>query len=153
MLKGFTREELERELDELKSKTHKGVKALYQAAADGGIIHWSDMLSCLQSLADRYEHEYPDYCDDGQWDRSDAHDSVEDIKGAMEKARDIESGGCSLQEHAKLILEMYPIAEKIMHQWVNKDGKACDEYGRPLSYDGEHSVFEIIRGGKFKKKD
>lgn len=146
MLTGFTKDELAKFTDELKEKTHKGVMALYQAAADGGIIYWDDMLSCLQSLANRYEHEYPDYNEDiYNADRSEAHDAIKDITTAKSKA-DV----CGLQEHAKMFIDFYPEAERIMRQWV-KDGKFCDEYGRPLSSDLEHRVFEIVKGGKFKK--
>lgn len=31
--------------------------------------------------------------------------------------------------------------------YQNEDGQICDEYGVPLNEDGEHSLFETIKGG------
>lgn len=137
--------EVKKQLDELKAEIHKSVMILYHAAADGAILAYSDMISCLETLSRRYEDEYIALTDDFvHCDSNEAHDAIDDIKGVKERRS-------PLQEHCKDFLKFLPIIDKVMNSWVNEDGKICDEYGRPLSNDLEHRVFEVIKGAKFNK--
>lgn len=47
-------------------------------------------------------------------------------------------------------LEMFSIVDKALNKRVyqNEKGQFCDEYGVPLTLDGEHRVFEVIQGQK-----
>lgn len=57
---------------------------------------------------------------------------------------------CSLQVYAQNWLEVYYTLDSIKDKpfFVNDKNQISDEYGNPLSLDGEHRVFEIIKGGK-----
>ena len=50
----------------------------------------------------------------------------------------------NIQDFAEEIVMMFKAAGSVRF-WTNSKGQICDEYGNPLSEDGEHRVFEIIK--------
>lgn len=53
----------------------------------------------------------------------------------------------NIQDFAEEIVMMFKAAGSVRF-WTNAKGQICDEYGNPLSEDGEHRVFEIIKTGR-----
>lgn len=148
MLTGYTKSELDELLRKLKEKTDKGVDELYEAAANQRITDYDEMLNELKDLANQWEYEYHDYTDDYSSDdsNSSAHCAIEDIEDAR---RD---GKC-LCCHARLMVELSPVLDAAVDGgWRNADGMPCDEYGRTLTLDRKHHVFEVIKGGRYKER-
>lgn len=143
MLTGFSKEELAQMAKECDAKFEGRIQELFEQAADYQIKTYDEMKKELESLQFQYEDEMSDY-DDNAW----LDDKTGFIIEMMERSEDSKS----LQVYARDWLDALECVQQVTRpHWENENGDICDEYGRPLSYDGEHHVFEIIKGGKFKK--
>ena len=67
--------------------------------------------------------------------------SVICMKETAQRAHDNDE---NIQDFAEKIVMMFNAAGSVRF-WTNAKGQICDEYGNPLSEDGEHRVFEIIK--------
>lgn len=67
----------------------------------------------------------------------------------IENFKQAEKDGKNVITCARLHLEIFDLCEKAMSKTVyqNEEGQICNEYGVPLNKDGEHSLFETIKGG------
>lgn len=63
------------------------------------------------------------------------------MKETAQRAHDNDE---NIQDFAEKIVMMFNAAGSVRF-WTNSKGQICDEYGNPLSEDGEHRVFEIIK--------
>ena len=70
-----------------------------------------------------------------------ADNSVICMKGTAQRANYNDE---NIQDFAEEIVMMFKAAGSVRF-WTNSKGQICDEYGNPLSEDGEHRVFEIIK--------
>ena len=70
-----------------------------------------------------------------------ADNSVICMKETAQRAHDNDE---NIQDFAEKIVMMFKAAGSVRF-WTNAKGQICDEYGNPLSEDGEHRVFEIIK--------
>lgn len=70
-----------------------------------------------------------------------ADNSVICMKETAQRANDNDE---NIQDFAEKIVMMFNAAGSVRF-WTNEKGQICDEYGNPLSEDGEHRVFEIIK--------
>lgn len=70
--------------------------------------------------------------------------------GLIENFKRAEREGKNVIFEAQEYLKILGMCEEMFNQkmWVNEDGHMCDEDGNRLSADGEHRVFDIIKGGK-----
>ena len=100
----------------------------------------TQMVEELKDLNRRFEDEMSDYTDE----------FIDDLDGGfIEQFEKAEKDGVNVILCAQDCLDCLCVAEHSMRRWVNKDTNLlCDEYGTPLSQDGEHRVFELIPGGK-----
>lgn len=73
-----------------------------------------------------------------------ADNSVICMKETAQRAHDNDE---NIQDFAEKIVMMFNAAGSVRF-WTNEKGQICDEYGNPLSEDGEHRVFEIIKTGR-----
>lgn len=140
MLTGFSKEELAQMAKEFREKTENSIVELFEQAADYQIKTYDEMKDKLKAIQFRYEDEMADY-DDNAWS--------EDMTGfhieSMEKCEDSES----LQTYARKWLDVLNCVRQVTRpHWENDKGEICDEYGRPLTADGEHHLFEVIKGGR-----
>lgn len=70
-----------------------------------------------------------------------ADNSVICMKETAQRAHDNNE---NIQDFAEEIVMMFKASGSVRF-WTNAKGQMCDEYGNPLSEDGEHRVFEIIK--------
>lgn len=141
MLEGFTKEELKEMAEECRKRYNKLFKETLQKPMLGEIGTNMQMVEELKDLNWRFEDEMNDYTDELFIDDLDGG-IIDAFLGAEEKGQNVIL--C-----AQECLDCLDIAEHAMRGWINKDTHLpCDEYGNPLSEDGEHRVFEVIPGGK-----
>lgn len=140
MLEGFTKEELEEMAEECRKRYNKLFKETLQKPMLGEIGTNMQMVEELKDLNWRFEDEMNDYTDE----------LIDDLDGGIIDAfLEAEEKGQNVILCAQECLDYLDIAERVMRGWINKDTLLpCDEYGNPLSEDGEHRVFEVIPGGK-----
>lgn len=70
-----------------------------------------------------------------------AGDEVSCMKETAQRAHDNDE---NIQDFAEKMVMMFKASGSVRF-WTNAKGQICDEYGNPLSEDGEHRVFEIIK--------
>lgn len=140
MLTGFSKEELAQMAKEFREKTENSIVELFEQAADYQIKTYDEMRTSLKAIQSRYEDEMADY-DDNAWS--------EDMTGFLIEAMEKWEDSKGLQVYARDWLhDLKSIEQLLSPHWENDKGEICDEYGRPLTADGEHHLFEVIKGGK-----
>lgn len=140
MLEGFTEEELQSMAYDCQKKYEKLEKETVIKALTGEIGTNSAMVEELESLNIRYHDEMDEY-----------DDTALDLNpGLIENFKRAEREGKNVILEAQEYLKILGMCEEMFNQkmWVNEDGHMCDEDGNRLSADGEHRVFEVIKGGK-----
>lgn len=145
MLTGFSKEELAQMAKEFREKTENSIVELFEQAADYQIKTYDEMEDKLKAIQSRYEDEMADYDDNAC-----SEDMTEFHIESMEKCKDSDS----LQVYARRWLDVLDCVSRVTRpHWENDKGEICDENGRPLSHiDPDHSVFEVVKGGKQDKK-
>lgn len=116
------------------------IKQTVIKALTGEISTNSAMVKELESLNFQYHEEMDEY-----------DDTAPDLNPELiENFRQAENTGKNVSVEAQEYLLALGMCEKMFNQkiWVNEDGHICDEDGNRLSADGEHRVFDIIKGGK-----
>lgn len=139
MLEGFTKEELFEMKWACIKKYEKLENETIKKALTGEIGTNMKMVEALEDLNRRYQDEMEQF----ELYTSDLNpQTIENFKAAEER-------GENVIQCARMHLEISDIIDKAMTKTVykNDDGQICDEYGVPLSNDGEHRVFETIKGG------
>lgn len=139
MLEGFTEEELFEMKQECQKKYEKLEIDTLKKALTGEIGTNAKMVEALEKLNWHYLDEmeqFEEYTSDLN------PQTIENFKKAEENGENVIT--C-----ARRHLEIFDICDKAMSKpvYVNEDGKISDEYGVPLNKDGEHSLFETIKGG------
>lgn len=141
----MSEEELDKEIRRVREHyENEELSELYRKAADYEIRTYEEMKSELRYLDRRYQDDM------------------------MERGRNVCDGefcdffiGCltdaekhsSLQLHAIEWCKIRGVLSDLHSpHFENEDGERCDEYGRPLTADGEHYIGEIIEGGKFRDR-
>lgn len=125
---------------ECQEKYAELIKQTVIKALTGEISTNSAMVKELESLNFQYHEEMDDY-----------DDTAPDLNPELiENFRQAENTGKNVSVEAQEYLLALGMCEKMFNQkiWVNEDGHICDEDGNRLSADGEHRVFDIIKGGK-----
>ena len=134
-------EDIKKELiNECQEKYADLIKQTVIKALTGEISTNSAMVKELESLNFQY-HEEMDVYDD----------TAPDLNPELiENFRQAENTGKNVSIEAQEYLLALGMCDKMFNQkiWVNEDGHICDEDGNRLSADGEHRVFDIIKGGK-----
>lgn len=127
-------------IDECQEKYAELIKQTVIKALTGEISTNSAMVKELESLNFQYHEEMDKY-----------DDTAPDLNPELiENFRQAENTGKNVSVEAQEYLLALGMCEKMFNQkiWVNEDGHICDEDGNRLSADGEHLVFDIIKGGK-----
>ena len=127
-------------INECQKKYAELIKQTVLKALTGEISTNSAMVKELESLNFQYHEEMDEY-----------DDTAPDLNQELiEKFRQSENTGKNVSIEAQEYLLALGMGEKMFNQkiWVNEDGHICDEDGNRLSDDGEHLVFDIIKGGK-----
>ena len=127
-------------INECQKKYAELIKQTVIKALTGEISTNSAMVKELESLNFQYHEEMDEY-----------DDTAPDLNPELiEKFRQAENTGKNVSIEAQEYLLALCMCEKMFNQkiWVNEDGHICDEDGNRLSADGEHLVFDIIKGGK-----
>ena len=127
-------------INEFQKKYAELIKQTVIKALTGEISTNSAMVKELESLNFQYHEEMDEY-----------DDTAPDLNPELiEKFRQAENTGKNVSIEAQEYLLALGMCEKMFNQkiWVNEDGHICDEDGNRLSADGEHLVFDIIKGGK-----
>ena len=127
-------------INECQKKYAELIKQTVIKALTGEISTNSAMVKELESLNFQYHEEMDEY-----------DDTAPDLNPELiEKFRQAENTGKNVSIEAQEYLLALGMCEKMFNQkiWVNEDGHICDEDGNRLSADGEHLVFDIIKGGK-----
>ena len=140
MVEDYTKEEFHRLVTECQKKYEKLEKETVMKALTGEIGTNSAMVKELESLNFQYHEEMDEY-----------DDTAPDLNPELiENFRQAENTGKNVSVEAQEYLLALGMCEKMFNQkiWVNEDGHICDEDGNRLSADGEHRVFDIIKGGK-----
>ena len=125
---------------ECQEKYAELIKQTVIKALTGEISTNSAMVKELESLNFQYHEEMDEY-----------DDTAPDLNPELiENFRQTENTGKNVSIEAQEYLLALGMCEKMFNQkiWVNEDGHICDEDGNRLSADGEHRVFDIIKGGK-----
>lgn len=140
MVEDYTEEELNKLINECQKKYEKLEKETVMKALTGEIGTNSAMVKELESLNFQYHEEMDEY-----------DDTALDLNpGLIENFKRAEREGKNVIFEAQEYLKILGMCEEMFNQkmWVNEDGHMCDEDGNRLSADGEHRVFEVIKGGK-----
>ena len=140
MVEDYTKEELHRLVTECQKKYEKLEKETVMKALTGEIGTNSAMVKELESLNFQYHEEMDEY-----------DDTALDLNpGLIENFKRAEREGKNVIFEAQEYLKILGMCEEMFNQkmWINEDGHVCDEDGNRLSADGEHRVFEVIKGGK-----
>lgn len=139
MLEGFTKDELFEMSEECLKKYEKLEVETLKKALTGEIGTNNKMIEELEKLNRRYKNEMSDF-EPYTFDLNPS--TIENFKKAEEY-------GQNVIQVARELLEMFDFAFEDTNKlvFVNEDGQVSDEYGNPLNEDGEHSVFETIKGG------
>lgn len=140
MVEDYTEEELNKLINECQKKYEKLEKETVMKALTGEIGANSAMVKELESLNFQYHEEMDEY-----------DDTALDLNpGLIENFKRAEREGKNVIFEAQEYLKILGMCEEMFNQkmWVNEDGHMCDEDGNRLSADGEHRVFEVIKGGK-----
>lgn len=140
MVEDYTEEELNKLINECQKKYEKLEKETVMKALTGEIGTNSAMVKELESLNFQYHEEMDEY-----------DDTALDLNpGLIENFKRAERDGKNVIFEAQEYLKILGMCEEMFNQkmWVNEDGHICDEDGNRLSADGEHRVFDIIKGGK-----
>lgn len=140
MVEDYTKEEFHRLVTECKKKYEKLEKETVMKALTGEIGTNSAMVKELESLNFQYHEEMDEY-----------DDTALDLNpGLIENFKRAEREGKNVIFEAQEYLKILGMCEEMFNQkmWINEDGHMCDEDGNRLSADGEHRVFEVIKGGK-----
>lgn len=139
MLEGFTEEELFEMKRECQKKYEKLEVETLKKALTGEIGTNAKMVEALEYLNKDYLDEMEQF-EEYTFDLN--PQTIENFKTAEENGENVIT--C-----ARMHLELFDLCDKVMNKTVytNKDGQICDEYGVPLNKDGEHSLFETIKGG------
>lgn len=140
MVEDYTVEELNKLINECQEKYAELIKQTVIKALTGEISMSSAMVKELESLNFQYHEEMDEY-----------DDTAPDLNPELiENFRQAENTGKNVSIEAQEYLLALGMCEKMFNQkiWVNKDDHICDEDGNRLSADGEHLVFDIIKGGK-----
>lgn len=127
-------------INECQEKYAELIKQTVIKALTGEISTNSAMVKELESLNFQYHEEMDEY-----------DDTAPDLNQELiENFRQAENTGKNVSVEAQEYLLALGMCEKMFNQkiWVNEDGHICDEEGNRLSADGEHRVFDIIKGGK-----
>ena len=127
-------------INECQKKYAELIKQTVIKALTGEISTNSAMVKELESLNFQYHEEMDEY-----------DDTAPDLNPELiENFRQAENTGKNVSIEAQEYLLAIGMCEKMFNQkiWVNEDGHICDEDGNRLSADGEHLVFDIIKGGK-----
>ena len=134
-------EDIKKELiNECQEKYADLIKQTVIKALTGEISTNSAMVKELESLSFQYHEEMDEY-----------DDTAPDLNPELiENFRQAENTGKNVSIEAQEYLLALGMCDKMFNQkiWVNEDGHICDEDGNRLSADGEHLVFDIIKGGK-----
>ena len=134
-------EDIKKELiNECQEKYADLIKQTVIKALTGEISTNSAMVKELESLSFQYHEEMDEY-----------DDTAPDLNPELiENFRKAENTGKNVSIEAQEYLLALGMCDKMFNQkiWVNEDGHICDEDGNRLSADGEHRVFDIIKGGK-----
>lgn len=130
-----------KEIKELLDKFHEEMNAAVVDAAEYRIKTYEEMVNTIRRIDMNYEGWIEDL--GGSYRDLDT-DAYMSVFGGEEHHN-------SLQFTARLFLKACGVVEKVFNEkiWMNDDGFPCDEYGRALTNDGEHHVFEVIKGGKY----
>lgn len=140
MVEDYTEEELNKLINECQEKYAELIKQTVIKALTGEISTNSAMVKELESLNFQYHDEMDEY-----------DDTAPDLNPELiENFRQAENTGKNVSIEAQEYLLALGMCENMFNQkiWVNKDDHICDEDGNRLSADGEHLVFDIIKGGK-----
>jgi hypothetical protein len=140
MVEDYTKEEFHRLVTECQKKYEKLEKETVMKALTGEVGTNSAMVKELESLNFQYHEEMDEY-----------DDTALDLNpGLIENFKRAEREGKNVILEAQEYLKILGMCEEMFNQkmWVNEDGHMCDEDGNRLSADGEHRVFEVIKGGK-----
>ena len=127
-------------INECQEKYAELIKQTVIKALTGEISTHSAMVKELELLNFQYHEEMDEY-----------DDTAPDLNPELiEKFRQAENTGKNVSIEAQEYLLALGMCDKMFNQkiWVNGDGHICDEDGNRLSADGEHRVFDIIKGGK-----
>lgn len=140
MVEDYTKEEFHRLVTECQKKYEKLEKETVMKALTGEVGTNSAMVKELESLNFQYHEEMDEY-----------DDTALDLNpGLIENFKRAEREGKNVIFEAQEYLKILGMCEDMFNQkmWINEDGHMCDEDGNRLSADGEHRVFEVIKGGK-----
>lgn len=140
MVEDYTVEELNKLINECQEKYAELIKQTVIKALTGEISTNSAMVKELESLNFQYHEEMDEY-----------DDTAPDLNPELiENFMQAENTGKNVSIEAQEYLLSIGMCEEMFNQkiWVNEDGHICDEDGNRLSADGEHRVFDIIKGGK-----
>lgn len=127
-------------IKECQEKYAELIKQTAIKALTGEISTNSAMVKELESLNFQYHEEMDEY-----------DDTAPDLNPELiENFMQAENTGKNVSIEAQEYLLSIGMCEEMFNQkiWVNEDGHICDEDGNRLSADGEHRVFEVIKGGK-----
>ena len=127
-------------INECQEKYAELIKQTVIKALTGEISTNSSMVKELESLNFQYHEEMDEY-----------DDTAPDLNQELiENFRQAENTGKNVSIEAQEYLLALGMCDKMFNQkiWVNGDGHICDEDGNRLSADGEHRVFDIIKGVK-----
>lgn len=127
-------------IKECQEKYAELIKQTVIKALTGEISTNSAMVKELEPLNFQYHEEMDEY-----------DDTAPDLNPELiENFRQAENTGKNVSIEAQEYLLALGMCEKMFNQkiWINEDGHICDEEGNRLSADGEHRVFDIIKGGK-----
>lgn len=126
-----------KKLKEIEKKYNQELKELFNDVIHKEVNTYDRLIEEIQFLSDKYDDELREW---GQY----AGTNIICLKETAQKAHDNDE---NIQDFAMEMVTIFNAVENVRF-WTNDKGQRCDEYGNPLSEDGEHRVFDIIKTGE-----
>ena len=119
---------------EIQKKYEKKLYELFCDVIQKRVNTYKRLIEEIESLNIKFNDEMM------EWGQP-ADNSVICMKETAQRAHDNDE---NIQDFAEEMVMMFKASGSVRF-WTNSKGQMCDEYGNPLSEDGEHRVFEIIK--------
>lgn len=135
--------------DIIDEKYEKLKNDLFMDVLKGKINTYEELLKKHRSLLFDYDWEvYEELGDKDSYFSSTP--PCNDILGNFIKEQ--EKKGTEIHDFVRRYLciryKMEEVFSEKKYYFADEDGNICDEYGNRLSENGEHRVFEVVKGGK-----
>lgn len=132
--------------DKIDEKYKKLENELFMDVLRGKINSYDELHKRHRSLEYDYIFELRENCEEAEYLFASFNKPFRELlKEQEEKGKDIHD---FIRRYVWTSDKVDDVFSKKVYSFIDEDGNVCDEYGNRLSEDGEHRVFEVVKGGK-----